>query len=126
MKRYVGIFVLLALVLTGFSVTQAQTTKIVVYSALPDLETTLVHREFTKRTGIQVEALSVAAAGTLAALGGVLLDPSPDAEATAAWTQAGLTVGLASGALLTRKRGEGLERPLGVGPGNPARRLDAV
>jgi len=67
MKRYVGIFVLLALVLTGFSVTQAQTTKIVVYSALPDLETTLVHREFTKRTGIQVEALSVAAAGTLAA-----------------------------------------------------------
>ena len=38
MKRYVGICMLLALVLTGFSVTQAQTTKIVVYSALPDLE----------------------------------------------------------------------------------------
>jgi iron(III) transport system substrate-binding protein len=67
MKRYLTLCVLLALVLTGYSVTQAQTTKIVVYSALPDLETTLVHREFTKRTGIQVEALSVAAAGTLAA-----------------------------------------------------------
>ena len=67
MKRYVALCVLLALVLTGLGVTQAQTTKIVVYSALPDLETTLVHREFTKRTGIQVEALSVAAAGTLAA-----------------------------------------------------------
>jgi iron(III) transport system substrate-binding protein len=67
MKRYVVVCVLLALVLTATSATQAQTTKIVVYSALPDLETTLVHREFTKRTGIQVEALSVAAAGTLAA-----------------------------------------------------------
>lgn len=58
---------LLTLVLAGFSVSQAQPTKIVVYSALPDLETTMVHREFTRRTGISVEALSVAAAGTLAA-----------------------------------------------------------
>ncbi len=67
MRRLVVTFVLLALVLTGFGVTDAQPARIVVYSALPDLETTLVHREFTKRTGIQVEALSVAAAGTLAA-----------------------------------------------------------
>lgn len=67
MRRCLTLCVLLALVLTGIGATQAQTTKIVVYSALPDLETTLVHREFTKRTGIQVEALSVAAAGTLAA-----------------------------------------------------------
>ncbi len=53
--------------LSGPAVTHAQTGKIVVYSALPDLETTLVSREFTRRTGVQVEALSVAAAGTLAA-----------------------------------------------------------
>ncbi|MDR7465289.1 MAG: ABC transporter substrate-binding protein [Armatimonadota bacterium] len=45
----------------------AQQQKIVVYSALPDLETSLIHREFTRRTGIPVEALSVAAAGTLQA-----------------------------------------------------------
>ncbi|MGH2373806.1 MAG: ABC transporter substrate-binding protein [bacterium] len=67
MRRLVIGIVLLALVLTGTTVTQAQPARIVVYSALPDLETTLVHREFTRRTGIQVEALSVAAAGTLAA-----------------------------------------------------------
>ncbi|MCL6552988.1 MAG: ABC transporter substrate-binding protein [Firmicutes bacterium] len=48
-------------------VAHGQGGKIVVYSALPDLETTLVNREFTRRTGIQVEALSVAAAGTLVA-----------------------------------------------------------
>ncbi len=45
----------------------AQARRVVVYSALPDLETTLINREFTKRTGIPVEALTVAAAGTLAA-----------------------------------------------------------
>lgn len=67
MKRLVAMGVLLALVLVGVGVTQAQPTRIVVYSALPDLETTMVNREFTKRTGISVEALSVAAAGTLAA-----------------------------------------------------------
>jgi iron(III) transport system substrate-binding protein len=53
--------------LAGPATTQAQTGKIVIYSALADLETTLVSREFTRRTGVQVEALSVAAAGTLAA-----------------------------------------------------------
>lgn len=58
--------VLLALLLRGAPVT-GQQSKIVVYSALPDLETSLVNREFTRRTGIQVEALSVAAAGTLQA-----------------------------------------------------------
>lgn len=45
----------------------AQAGKIIVYSALPDLETSLVNREFTRRTGIQVEALVVPAAGTLQA-----------------------------------------------------------
>ena len=45
----------------------AQARRLVVYSALPDLETSLINREFTRRTGIPVEALSVAAAGTLAA-----------------------------------------------------------
>jgi iron(III) transport system substrate-binding protein len=67
MKQGVLVLVLLALILGGFSVTQAQPTRIIVYSALPDLETTEVSRAFTRRTGIQVEALSVAAAGTLAA-----------------------------------------------------------
>lgn len=67
MRRIGIVAMLLTLVLAGFSVSQAQPARIVVYSALPDLETTLVHREFTRRTGIPVEALSVAAAGTLAA-----------------------------------------------------------
>lgn len=67
MKRAMIVLLLAALVLTGAGTTQAQVSRIVVYSALPDLETTLVHREFTRRTGIAVEALSVAAAGTLAA-----------------------------------------------------------
>ncbi|MDR7484417.1 MAG: ABC transporter substrate-binding protein [Armatimonadota bacterium] len=67
MKRVVSILLLAALVLTGAGATQAQVSRVVVYSALPDLETTLVNREFTRRTGIPVEALSVAAAGTLAA-----------------------------------------------------------
>ena len=60
------IAVLLALLVPGFSAV-AQQPKIIVYSALPDLETSLVHREFTRRTGIQVEALVVPAAGTLQA-----------------------------------------------------------
>lgn len=60
------IAVMVALLLPGLSAV-AQQPKIVVYSALPDLETSLVHREFTKRTGIQVEALVVPAAGTLQA-----------------------------------------------------------
>lgn len=59
--------VLLAMLLPGLSTVSAQQNRIVVYSALPDLETSLVHREFTKRTGIQVEALVVPAAGTLQA-----------------------------------------------------------
>lgn len=67
MKRIVVAGLLVALVLSGVSVTHAQATRIIVYSALPDLETTMVNREFTRRTGIAVEALSVAAAGTLAA-----------------------------------------------------------
>jgi iron(III) transport system substrate-binding protein len=53
--------------LAGVGITQAQPARVIVYSALPDLETTLINREFTRRTGIPVEALSVAAAGTLAA-----------------------------------------------------------
>lgn len=69
MRRVLILGVLVTLVLSGAGagVTVAQPNRIVVYSALPDLETTLVNREFTRRTGIQVEALSVAAAGTLAA-----------------------------------------------------------
>ncbi len=67
MKRLIAMGVLLALVLVGVGTTQAQPARIIVYSALPDLETTMVNREFTKRTGISVEALSVAAAGTIAA-----------------------------------------------------------
>ncbi|MDR7544805.1 MAG: ABC transporter substrate-binding protein [Armatimonadota bacterium] len=67
MRRLTVGVLLVALVLTGLGVSYAQQPRIVVYSALPDLETTLVNREFTKRTGIPVEALSVAAAGTLAA-----------------------------------------------------------
>ncbi|MGH8568872.1 MAG: extracellular solute-binding protein, partial [Gammaproteobacteria bacterium] len=58
---------LLVGLLPSFSQVNAQQGRIVVYSALPDLETSLVNREFTRRTGIQVEALSVAAAGTLQA-----------------------------------------------------------
>jgi iron(III) transport system substrate-binding protein len=50
----------------ALALVQAQPSRIIVYSALPDLETTLIHQEFTRATGIQVEALSVAAAGTLA------------------------------------------------------------
>lgn len=66
--RAVGVcVVLLALLLPGVHSVSAQQNRIIVYSALPDLETSLVHREFTRRTGIQVEALSVAAAGTLQA-----------------------------------------------------------
>jgi iron(III) transport system substrate-binding protein len=61
------IVVLAVLAVSSQSPVGAQAGRIIVYSALPDLETTLVHREFTRRTGIQVEALSVAAAGTLAA-----------------------------------------------------------
>jgi iron(III) transport system substrate-binding protein len=70
MRRLWGtslISILLALLLPGFSIVTGQQPKIVVYSALPDLETSLVNREFTRRTGVQVEALSVAAAGTLQA-----------------------------------------------------------
>jgi len=59
--------VLVAGVLPGGGPVSAQPNRIVVYSALPDLETSLVHREFTRRTGIQVEALVVPAAGTLQA-----------------------------------------------------------
>ena len=59
--------VLLAVALPGVHSVSAQQNRIIVYSALPDLETSLVNREFTRRTGIQVEALSVAAAGTLQA-----------------------------------------------------------
>jgi iron(III) transport system substrate-binding protein len=58
---------LAGVLLAGGNFASAQQSKIVVYSALPDLETSMVHREFTRRTGIQVEALSVAAAGTLQA-----------------------------------------------------------
>ena len=70
MRKVRGIVViatLLALLLPGLGSVSAQPQRIIVYSALPDLETSLVHREFTKKTGIQVEALSVAAAGTLQA-----------------------------------------------------------
>lgn len=67
MKQLVFAVILLVLVLPGFDVAHPQPAKIVVYSALPDLETSLVNREFTRRTGISVEALSVAAAGTIAA-----------------------------------------------------------
>lgn len=67
MKRLVVAVILLVLVLPGFDVAHTQPVRIVVYSALPDLETSLVNREFTRRTGISVEALSVAAAGTIAA-----------------------------------------------------------
>lgn len=58
---------LLVGLLPSFWLVNAQQPRIIVYSALPDLETSLVNREFTRRTGIQVEALSVAAAGTLQA-----------------------------------------------------------
>lgn len=58
---------LVVLALAGtLALVQAQPNRIVIYSALPDLETTLINAEFTRTTGIQVEALSVAAAGTLA------------------------------------------------------------
>jgi iron(III) transport system substrate-binding protein len=68
MRRFAVFGLLVALMLTGIGVTQAQPAKVVVvYSALADLETSLVNREFTKKTGIPVEAVSVAAAGTLAA-----------------------------------------------------------
>lgn len=70
MKRFTvfGVLVVLvALAASGFGATYAQPAKIIVYSALPDLETSLVNREFTKRTGIPVESINVAAAGTLAA-----------------------------------------------------------
>lgn len=68
MKRFVVTVLLLGLMVTGLgAVGQAQQAKIVVYSALPDLETGLINKEFTRRTGIQVESLNVAAAGTLAA-----------------------------------------------------------
>jgi len=63
----VVVLALLAVILPGVGPASAQQNRIIVYSALPDLETSLVHREFTRRTGIQVEALSVAAAGTLQA-----------------------------------------------------------
>ncbi|MDQ7820243.1 MAG: ABC transporter substrate-binding protein [Armatimonadota bacterium] len=54
------------LTLAGTAAT-APAPRLVVYSALPDLETSLIHREFTRRTGIQVDALVVPAAGTLQA-----------------------------------------------------------
>jgi iron(III) transport system substrate-binding protein len=61
------IVVLAALALPGLPEARAQGGRIVVYSALPDLETSLIHREFTRRTGIAVDALVVPAAGTLQA-----------------------------------------------------------
>lgn len=68
MRRRVWIDLLVLMLLVGLApAVTAQQQKIIVYSALPDLETSLVNREFTRRTGIQVEALSVAAAGTLQA-----------------------------------------------------------
>ncbi|MDR7608025.1 MAG: extracellular solute-binding protein, partial [Armatimonadota bacterium] len=65
MRRW-WVVLLLGLVMSA-APAGAQARRIVVYSALPDLETSLINREFTRRTGIAVEALSVAAAGTLAA-----------------------------------------------------------
>lgn len=66
MHRMVIALIVVGLVFAGFNVAQTQPAKLVVYSALPDLETSLVDREFTRRTGVSVEALSVAAAGTIA------------------------------------------------------------
>lgn len=59
--------VLLTLLAPAVELANAQQNRIIVYSALPDLETTHINQDFTRRTGIQVEALSVAAAGTLQA-----------------------------------------------------------
>ncbi|MDR5683234.1 MAG: extracellular solute-binding protein [Armatimonadota bacterium] len=67
MRRLFVVVLLLVAVFAGTTGAGAQAGRIVVYSALPDLETSMIHREFTRRTGIQVEALSVAAAGTLQA-----------------------------------------------------------
>ncbi len=66
MQRWWIAAVLLVMVAAG-PPAGAQARRIVVYSALPDLETSLINRQFTQRTGIGVEALSIAAAGTLAA-----------------------------------------------------------
>lgn len=65
----VGILVLVLLTLTlpAFERASAQQNRIIVYSALPDLETTYIHQDFTRRTGIQIEAIVVPAAGTLQA-----------------------------------------------------------
>lgn len=71
MRRGVVMLTVIALLVgvvpAFWSASAQQAGRIVVYSALPDLETSLVNREFTRRTGIQVDALVVPAAGTLQA-----------------------------------------------------------
>jgi iron(III) transport system substrate-binding protein len=67
MRRGVALLAVILGVLTLAGGAGAQAPRLVVYSALPDLETSLIHREFTRRTGIAVDALVVPAAGTLQA-----------------------------------------------------------
>jgi iron(III) transport system substrate-binding protein len=67
MKQLVVVGLLLALMATGIGVSQAQPSKIVVYAALLETDVAMASREFTRRTGLTVEALTIAAAGTIAA-----------------------------------------------------------
>jgi iron(III) transport system substrate-binding protein len=67
MHRVIALVVLAALVLVGPHAGSAQARRIVVYAAMDETVISRIVRAFTERTGIQVEMLTVAAAGTVAA-----------------------------------------------------------
>lgn len=67
MRRLVAAAVLLAVTLATAGAAGAQARRIVVYAAMDETVISRIVRAFTERTGIPVEMLTVAAAGTVAA-----------------------------------------------------------
>lgn len=67
MRAFAVVVLLLSLTLTGAVHTQAQPRRIVIYAAMDETVISRIVKAFTDRTGIPVEMLTVAAAGTVAA-----------------------------------------------------------
>lgn len=67
MRTLAVVVLLLSLTLTGAVHTQAQPRRIVIYAAMDETVISRIVKAFTDRTGIPVEMLTVAAAGTMAA-----------------------------------------------------------
>lgn len=67
MRTFAVVVLLLSLTLTGAVHTQAQPRRIVIYAAMDETVISRIVKAFTDRTGIPVEMLTVAAAGTMAA-----------------------------------------------------------